>query len=247
MKRNRVIRSLVSGLALTLLPGLIRAEVSVDLDRAGNVKRVVYLTRDRGVSPFVWRQVRPRVPSEQILNPLGDTLGDLKPLVRLNPADARPWAVWSMNLGGVKRIGFAAWGGKAWTAPRPITPENPYQWDEFDPRIAFDASGTPFVVWWSAEQVSKVYFSTMIAGVWTPPLLISDPAVDSRTPTIGVLDTTAFVTYQTPAGPVTAVYDAAILLKSAAQLMDSPIPPGFEPDPGNGGGSGNSKPLPFRK
>jgi len=237
-------RTLVPGLALLVLPGLTLAEVSVELDQTGAVKHTHFISRQGGGSTLYWTQMRARIPQAQILNPLGDARGDLKPFVRVNPVTGAPWVVWAMNIDGVKRIGFAIWQKTGWSEPRPMTEGNPFGWGELDPRIAFDEFGTPYVVWWRAEQTPHVYFSTQVNGTWTPPLAIGAQDVAGKSPTIAVRGSTAIIRYRTPAGPATAVYEASILLESAASLMDSPIPPGFKPPSdgssgGNSGGSGN--------
>jgi hypothetical protein len=250
MDRKRGRRTLVSALALLILPGLTLAEVSVELDQAGAVKHTFFISRQRGGSTLYWTQVRARVPQTQVLNPLGDARGDSRPFVRVHPVTGAPWVVWGMNVDGVKRIGFAAWQVTGWTVPRPITAGNSFGWDELDPMIAFDGLGTPYVVWWRAEQTPRVYFSTMVNGSWTPPLAIGAQDVEGKSPTISVRGSTAIIRYRTPSGPATAIYDASILIESAANLMDSPIPPGFKPpsdgSPGGNGGSGNGTPPPRR-
>ena len=93
-----------AGLLLALLPATARAEVSVLVDGHGRVKRVVYITRDVGKSGVVWKQVRPRVPFDTLLNPLGDSMGDLSPTIALHPATGQPWVVWPRNEGNQKDL-----------------------------------------------------------------------------------------------------------------------------------------------
>jgi hypothetical protein len=148
-----------------------------------------------------------------------------------------------MNEANIKHIGFAYWDGKAWTERRRVTPANPYAYDELDPILAFDFAGNPYLVWWRAEQTAKVYFSTRVNGFWTPPLLLSDPSVDSRNPAIVLNGSTAFVTWETSSGTGGATWDAATLLRSASNLMDSPLPPGLKPPDAPSDGDGGQGPL----
>ena len=87
-------RFVVSAFAIALLsPAVARAEVSVQLSGQGKFVRVVTLTKgDR-----IWRQVRGHVPAAQLLNPLGDTYGDLAPVIATNPRTGQPWAIWPQN------------------------------------------------------------------------------------------------------------------------------------------------------
>jgi hypothetical protein len=237
MTTLRRFRLLVPALLLLGLPRLAGAEVSVLLDEDGGFKRLFYLTTAAGRHRVVWAQMRPNLPAEVILNPLGDVLGDRAPVIRYHPLTGHPWVVWSMNRAGHLVIGAAFWDGKAWTAPAPVvTTPDPYYYDQVDPALAFDDAGRPFLVWARNEQVPQIYFSTLVRGVWTPPLRVSDEGIASRAPSITLSGTTAIITYETDAGTVTKTYETATLLQSAADLMDTPIPPGHAPDPEDPGG-----------
>jgi hypothetical protein len=63
-----------------------RAEVSVQVNGDGKVVRVVTLTK----GGRIWRQVRGHVPAAQLLNPLGDTFGDHRPVIATNPKTGSP-------------------------------------------------------------------------------------------------------------------------------------------------------------
>lgn len=236
MNRQRRIRSSVLALALLLVPALAQAEVSVKLGPDGTYRRWVLLTpRGRHV---VWAQVRPNLPLEVQLNPLGDVLGDLPPVIGTHPTSGRPWVFWSRNVANVKELVFSTWGDAGWTVPQRIVPVGgPIPYDELDPAVGFTADGAPYLVWWRAEERGQVYFSTLVRGVWSPPLRLSDPAVDSRRPTILIDGWTARISFRTAAGTVTRSIETAVLVESAVDLMDTPIPPGYEPppdDPGQG-------------
>ena len=161
---TRTGRCLAVALALSVLPGLALAEISVQTDHQGHFRRLVVLTRGSGSSRVVWGQLRRGVPLERMLNPLGDNLGDLPPKIVFNPATGAPWVFWSMNIANQKRMGYSFWSGTGWTPPTPIvaTP-GPYYYDEVDPSVGF-ALGTPYLVWWRAEPTAKVYLSILVAG-----------------------------------------------------------------------------------
>jgi hypothetical protein len=246
MNTHRRSRSLAAALSLLLVPAVTLAEVSVQLDHEGKYKRYFYLTRGNGSSSVVWTQVRPSVPLHHLLNPLGDNLGDLAPIIRTHPVTGYPWVVWARNIGNQKQLGFALWDGAVWSSPAPIAANaGPLLYDELDPDLTFDGTGTPYLVWWRAEQFAQVYFSTIVRGVWTPPLRISVEGTVSRTPTIALDGTKAIVTYQTESGPTSAVVETAVLIQSATNLMDSPTPPLYNPPPA--GGTGGSPDPPSRR
>jgi hypothetical protein len=234
MSRHRGTRSSVVAFTLLLVPALALAEVSVKIDPDGTYRRWMFIT-PRGGS-VVWGQVRPNLPLEVLLNPLGDVLGDLPPVVETHPASGRPWVFWSRNVANVKELVFSTWGDAGWTAPQRIVPvAGPIPYDELDPAVVFTPDGAPYLVWWRAEDRGQVYFSTLIRGAWSPPLRLSDPAVDSRRPTILIQGTTARISFRTAAGTVTRTFETAVLVESAADLMDTPIPPGYEPPPDDAG------------
>lgn len=238
MNHPRMFRFLVST-ALLMLPAVAAAEISVQLDDTGKVKRVFVLSPRRGQNQVVWGQVRGNVPLAQILNPLGDNLGDLAPQIRYEPQSGNPWAVWPMNVANQKQIGYAFWTGSAWSVPRRIvTQPDPYFYDEINPSFVLDLSGRPYVVWERAEPAHAIYLSLTFQGAWMPPLLVSEEAVDSRRPTIELRGSSVVVTYETASGPRERLYDSVTLLGTAAKLMDTPIPPGQDKK-NNDGGSTN--------
>ncbi|MFQ5878104.1 MAG: hypothetical protein ACE5JH_10530 [Acidobacteriota bacterium] len=215
-------------LAVLLTPGLSRAEVSVVLDpQDGSVRKVLFLRgggRDAGT---IWKQVRAGVPLELMLNPLGDTLGDLAPTIRTDPVSGAPWVVWPANAGNLKQIVVSRWEGNGWSARQPIVANpDPVPRDELHPGLAFDAAGVPIVVWERDERVGRILFSIWVGGLWTPPLQLSDDGVDSRRPMIAVEDGTAFISFVTPSGRVTRALATVQMIDSATDLMDTPIPPG---------------------
>jgi hypothetical protein len=224
VSRRAVVLSL--GLVLALLPAAARAEVSVLVDAHGRVKRIVYLTREQGRTHLVWKQVRSRVPLETLLNPLGDTTGDLAPTIAVHPDTGRPWVVWPRNEGNQKRLVVSTWDGKAWTAPQSIAAPDVMGWDQLEPRLLFDPEGRPFLLFTEAGPHGRILFSTVIGGVWSPPLSLTDGTIDSRSPRAIVLGSDLQVSWSTPAGPVTKLLPTVALIETASNLMDSPIPPG---------------------
>src|SRR5439155_25776708 len=120
MNTNRGLRFLAAALALLLLPVLARAEVSVSVDRQGNVKRIFFLTRGSGHGAQYWSQVRSYLRPEVVLNPLGDTYGDGAPVIQQDPRTRRPLVVWPHNAGNVKQLVFSAWTGRGWSDPAPV-------------------------------------------------------------------------------------------------------------------------------
>jgi hypothetical protein len=244
MKRLRGVRYLMTVAAILLLPAVALAEVSVQLDNRGRFKRFWYLTGGRGQNAVIWKQLRSGLSPVFVLNPLGDNLGDKAPVIQSSPLTGYPLAVWPKNFGNIRQLAESAWIGDRWSEISLIAPDKALVYDEQEPSLACDRSGVPYLVWTRAEQVARVYFSMKLLGRWTPPVPISEEGVEGRAPSITVLGTIAVITYKTPAGPVTKNYETSVLMKSAAGLMDNPIPPLFGPpsappgtDPLPGGGS----------
>lgn len=240
MKTIRSVRSIGLAVALALLPSAIRAEVSVVLDEQGQFKRLVVQARGRGF----WSQARPGLAPRLILNPLGDNRGDGRPVVQLNPLTGAPWVFWPMNVANQKRIAYSLWNGKGWNEPTLVVADpGSYYYDELDPAAAFGPDGSVYLVWARLEQEGgRVYFSTMIGGRFSPPIPISADGVSARKPSIAVQGLSALISYRTPAGPVSTTFETAVLVQSAANLMDTPLPPGQQPGAGDQGGGGSNVP-----
>lgn len=226
-------------LALLLLPGIVQAEVSGQRNpRTGEVK-VFFLTGVRGNgSAIVWSQVRAGVPHQQILNPLGDTLGDLAPVIRTDPSSGSPWVVWPGRVTNIHQIAVSRWDGTGWSERRYVVPSpGPYYHDDINPDLAFDALGQPFLVWERSGSTGTIQFSTLSNGTWTPPLTLSPEGIDSRFPSITVEGTTVRVRFLTPGGWITTDYETTIMVEAAgSNLMDTPIPPGSTNDEDGSGG-----------
>lgn len=242
MKTIRNIRLIALALALGMLPSLAPAEVSVEVDERGQFKSMVVRPELRGRAADFWRQVRPGVSPRFLLNPLGSNRGDGRPIIVINPLTQAPWVFWSMNVANQKRIAFSCWNGKAWTEPSLVVPDpGAYYYDQLDPAAAFGSDGAPYLVWRSPEQEgNRVYFSTMIGGRFSPPVRMSGENQNAFRPAIAVQGTTATISYRTAAGVVRQVYQTAVLMQSAASLMDTPLPPGHDNGDPNGGGGSSS-------
>lgn len=222
--------AIVSTLAVALLtPLAARAEVSVQVNRDGKVLRVVVLSR--GGSGRIWGQVRRHVPAAQLLNPLGDTYGDLAPTIAMNPKTGQPWAVWPQNEGNRKRLVASAWNGSAWTEPVRIAKSDLMGYDQTEPRLLFDATGAPYVFFTEGTGDRRILFVTLGDRGWTTPLRLSEDGVDSRTPTAVLDGGDVRIGFTTPDGPVSRTLSTTFLTESAFSLMDSPIPPGYLPMP----------------
>jgi hypothetical protein len=238
---SRRLKVSLAGLILMAHPLVALAEVSVQLDRQGKVRRVHVLTGSSRRGTVVWGQVRARVPLEAMLNPLGDTYGDLAPTVATDPLTGNPWAVWPRNVGNQKRIVLSIWDGKRWTAPVPVAVADPMGYDQVNPGILFDAAGVPFLVYSELSPKGRVLFTTVAREAWTPPLLLSSPQVDSREPVAAMDGENLKLGYRTPTGQVSVSFEAGRLIDSALSLMDSPIPPGSQSGPGDPQLPGGSK------
>ncbi|HKQ98473.1 MAG TPA: hypothetical protein VJV75_11405 [Candidatus Polarisedimenticolia bacterium] len=238
---SRTGRFLVGAAVLLLLPAAARAEVSVVLDGHGRVRRVVVVSRS---ADSIWGQVRARVPLETMLNPLGDTRGDLAPSIAIHPKTGQPWAVWPRNEGNQKRLVVSYWTSSGWTNPQPLVTPDLVGSDQIEPRLVFDIAGTPFLVFTEAARPSRIRFVTMARGVWTPALSLSDEKIDSRRPLASLSgDGTGLnVRWSTPTGEMARLLPTAVLVESATNLMDSPLPPGATGAPGTNEGSGAEEP-----
>jgi hypothetical protein len=192
--------------------------------------------------------MRGRVPAAWMLNPLGDTYGDLAPVVAIQPATGLPMAVWPANEGNRKRLVFSRWDGTQWTEPVRIARLDPLGSDQIEPRLVFDAQGTPFVLYTEAGPTARVMFLTVSGEAWAPPLQVSDTGVDSRQPTLALKGSEVTIGFRTPAGPMTKSLSALSLIEAISNLMDSPIPPGntpTSPPPTPGGTDDPPPPLVF--
>jgi hypothetical protein len=142
----------------------------------------------------------------QVLNTTGDINGDLWPQILESPAAPHyPMVVWSRFNGSNYDMAWSRWTGAGWAPIRYIA-KRPTPGDDLDPDLAFDSIGRPYVTWWAEMEDGggMVFFSAFLSDRWLPPVLISNPAVDSRLPVLEVSSSRELsVTYETPGGSVT--------------------------------------------
>lgn len=212
MRFKQGVRFGIAALALAAVTGWVFGEIAVELDKKGRYRHVVILQGMEGQEPIVWRQVREDGETRLILNPRGDEVGDLSPSVREHPVTGLPWAVWSLNDGTDYEIAYSLFNGQQWVVTRRVeAADNPYH--DLDPALAFTSDGVGVVAWWRAAPTPQVYVSFQKEGQWSPPVLISDPEVDSRHPRLLVRGSDLTVTYETQAGskslPLPVVKDSA--------------------------------------
>jgi hypothetical protein len=182
-----------------------RAEIAVETDYAGEYVRTVVVTRATVRSLRIW-SVQRTLSSSNVLNPGGDVNGDLWPTIAENPFDSNhPWAVWSRFGGAGYDLAWGRWLPGGWTAPVEVQPGGGADdGDDLDPRIAFGPFGRPYLAWWRDEGgTGRVYFSMYGDGGWMPGAPVSDPGIDSRYPSISILDDGRIrVEFETPGGRV---------------------------------------------
>jgi hypothetical protein len=139
------------------------------------------------------------------LNPTGDANGDLWPAIAESPSDPHhPLVVWSRFNGENYDLAWSRWNEHGWQ-PVEWLAEQKTAGDDLDAEVVFDSGGRPYVVWWAeGDAPAQVYISFQIAANWIPALLISDPEVDSRHPSVEVeQDGLLKVLYETQEGTVT--------------------------------------------
>ena len=163
-----------------------RGEVSAKLDESCTY--VGMIIKYSGSSPpRIWSAPAPTA-SRRPLNPTGDILGDLAPVVAENPANSNlPWVVWPHPNGGDLDLVFSRWTGTGWTPAQFVQLDN--FTNEYDPRLVFNSSGRPYMVWWSSDgQTGTVYFSMFLETRWMTPVTVSLAGSDGRRPSLKILD-----------------------------------------------------------
>jgi hypothetical protein len=183
-----------------------RAEVSVRLARNGKYLKTQIVPVGPNTEHRAWGLRGRGFRNGLALNPRGDVNGDLWPAVG-EPAAAphHPYVVWSRFNGANFDMAWSRWTGDGWQDIDYIA-SKPMPGDDLDADIAFDSNGRPYVVWWAdmEEGGGRVYFSLFLVNRWLPPILISDPAVDSRFPTLEVSTARELaVSFETPEGSMT--------------------------------------------
>jgi hypothetical protein len=201
-------RTLISTLICLLVISFCleaRAEVSARTDRRGNYVTTQVVPVGAIGERDVW-SVRGRgYRLNKALNPTGDANGDLWPTIAESPSDPHhPLVIWSRFNGVNYDLAWSRWSDGAWRQVEWLNDEMT-PGDDLDADVVFDSGGMPYVAWWNeGESQARVYLSLRIAEYWLPALLLSDPEVDSRHPTIEVEDVGLVkVLYETPEGTVT--------------------------------------------
>jgi len=221
--RHSLVSAAALALAMFLAPSS-RAEVAAETDAYGNYVRTTVLTQSSVRHLRVWKVLRHHVAGVYALNPEGDRNGDLAPVIAENPVDGNlPWVVWSRFNGTDYDLAWSRWLPGAWTPIRRVD-DLLAPGDDLGPRLVFDGTGRPLLTWWRDEDgVGRVYLSLFLVTRWMPPLLVSDPEVDSRNPRLGVQeDGSVRVEFDTPQGPETRV----VLLALPATITDDLDPVG---------------------
>jgi hypothetical protein len=245
--RNQVValsrHLLLAGTLLLLSVSALHAEVSVVTDEHGNYLRSVVLPEIRGFHAMIWTQVRTGIPSSQILNPEGDRMGDSRPLVLEQPSTRQPWVVWSASDGHDKEIAYATWSSGHWQGPQLVEKvDNSY--DDLNPRLAFDATGNPVLVWWRREPIPRVYISRFLGGEWTPATPVSNPTVPARLPSVRVVGNEAVVSFYTPRGLTVLFVPLPTPVRVSPEgdgPLDGPVPPpDARPRPPGGSSGGDT-------
>jgi len=197
------------------------AEVAVRTDRRGDYVSTRVVVSGPAWQPEIWttRSARGFARGASVLNADGDANGDLWPTVaESNVGPHYPWVVWSRAEGSSYDLAFSRWTERGWA---------PIQWvqsfatadDEYDPDLAFDGEGRPYIAWWSedAEGHGRVFISVFLATTWMAPFAVSDLAVDARYPQVNVTrNGTIVVDYITPQGQ----YSQEVLFKRPVTITD---------------------------
>ncbi len=228
--------SAFTGLLLVLSAAPLLAEVSVVTDSRGKYLKTLFLEQPRGIRRVIWGQVRGGADPSTLLNPLGDRMGDSRPILAEQPGTRQPWVLWSASDGHDREIAFATWSGGHWEGPQLLERVDNSS-DDLDPRLAFDAAGRPLVVWWRRGPIPQVYLSLFFNGAWTPSYLVSDPAVPSRHPSLRMSGTQAIVSFRTPQGQTVLFLDLRdlVIVAEGNGPLDGPVPPpGMESNIGEG-------------
>jgi hypothetical protein len=232
--------SLVAVVALAggcLWPAAARAEVSVETDPFGNYLRTVVYANTSGRTLRVWGVQRSR-PLAFPLNRQGDFLRDGWPTIAENPAAGGwPWVFWSRSNGSDYDLVYSRWLGAGWSEIAWVE-AGPSAGDDLDPSADFDDEGQAVLAWWRNESgTGRIYLSRFQSAGWTAPLLLSDPAVDSRYPTVTALpDGAVRVDFHTPDGTVSVV----VSFRKPLSINDDLAPVGATPSAGKGNNSTGS-------
>lgn len=195
-------------LAAALIGSESRAEVAVETDAYGNYVKTTVLAQSSVRQLRVWRVMRRHLWGVSALNPEGDRAGDLAPFIAENPVNHNyPWAVWSHFNGHDYDLVWSRWERRQGWSPIESLTDGVQPGDDLAPQMVFDGTGRPYLVWWRDEEgIGAVYASFFLDSRWMTPLRVSDLAVDSRNPRLGIQsDGSVRVDYETGEGIETRV------------------------------------------
>ena len=114
---DRHLSWVVASVLLAVLAGTggVYAEVSSAIDRDGNFVRMIVFANASDKKPKIWTVQRAR-DDRRPLNPEGDGLGDLWPLILENRYDNNhPLVVWSRSNGDELALVWSRWADNSWT------------------------------------------------------------------------------------------------------------------------------------
>jgi hypothetical protein len=185
-----------------------RAEVAAETDSVGNYIRTAVFASASVKKLKIWCVQRPRALYYP-LNPEGDLNGDLWPSISENPFDSNhSWVTWSRYTGAGYDLAWSRWMPGGWAPTEWVEDPQPASaGDDLDPNATFNSQGRPYLVWWRNEGgIGTVYLSLFLVTRWMPGFPVSDVGVDSRLPTVTMLDDSrARVEYDTPGGHVVRI------------------------------------------
>jgi hypothetical protein len=186
-------------------PG-IQAEVSAEVGDDGGYRRTILLANSSEKNLKIWAVTREK-PRLEPLNPQGDDLGDLWPIIEEDPLNGNhPWVVWSRSAGDQYDLGWSRWTDAGWAAVQWVE-RYPSLENDLDPHLALDLNdgARPYVVWWrEGADGGTVYLSVFLSTRWMAPYRVSDGGVDSRYPTVSISEEGSIeVTFTTDEGEVT--------------------------------------------
>jgi len=145
-------------LAVTLTAAELRAT------RINDSVYVLILSITEDADPVVsWEPVEDdwESGSGKPLNPSGDTRGDGRPDVAIDPTTGWPLVTWAYWSGTDYDIAASEWEGEDWSDTQFIASEIE---DQLDPRSHIDGTGTVRTVWWEPVQTGKLFLAVREPG-----------------------------------------------------------------------------------
>ncbi|NIM01270.1 MAG: hypothetical protein GTN89_10605 [Acidobacteria bacterium] len=193
--------------AVSLFVGLAvqtEAEVRVRTQANGEYEATVIVPGGPPWKLGIWGtrlRVSSRGGDPALLNPHGDSFGDLRPTVaEQSLAPHHPWVVWSRFNGVDYDLVYSSWH-YAWAKTSPVTRVR-QAGDDLDPSIGFSAYGQPILAWWNRDiedGSGAVYYSVFTGRGWSEPARISR-SFGGRHPVVDVQGETIMIHYDTDDG-----------------------------------------------